>query len=353
MKFLRASLGSFLASNFQFQIDLIYFFSGLVLVCTYQAFLVRKVPNNYNEAKFIAFTMSSMCISILVYVPLNFDGVGYSKDIISSFLLIFIATVEFFCIFGPKIYIILIRPSKNIAFEVASSPSLERRTRHVVDFDESRIEAKDLELENSSSIGRRSRHIADSDESRNEARKHAFQLDNVPEKDLSETFQNEDKNKEFVNEFKRKRARLFHRKRKRKFTHDKEVCCSNGLDTDAENSGFSNKKTKSEVPMVNYSQESEENAFQDTEKIDKDILKENSVSQIFEDNSDTLVCEKRDAQNGFPGVSSNVLLDSTQNHSFIKTFSHNNEVKIKRHLFTSENQKDVRPAVGTEKVDDF
>ena len=325
-------------------------------MCTYQAFLVRKVPNNYNEAKFIAFTMSSMCISILVYVPLNFDGVGYSKDIISSFLLIFVATVEFFCIFAPKIYIILIRPNKNIAFEVASSPSLERRTRHVVDFDNSRNEAKDhnLELHNSSSIGCSSAiGRTDFDESRNEARKHAFELDDLPEKESNETFQHENRNKEFINGVKRKRAKLFHRKRKRKFTYDKEICCSYGLDTDDEKLENSIKKTKSEVAMLNYSQESKENAFQDSEKIDKDILQENSISHIFEDNSNTLVCKTCNVQNGFAGVDSNVPLDSTQNHAFIETFSGRNEVKIMRHLLTSENQKDVSPAVGTEKVDDF
>ena len=41
--------------------------SGLVLVCTYQAFLTRKVPRNYNEARFIAFNMMTISTDVLMF----------------------------------------------------------------------------------------------------------------------------------------------------------------------------------------------------------------------------------------------------------------------------------------------
>eukprot|EP00794_Sanderia_malayensis_P015244 gene15244-16818_t len=104
-----------------------FYNAGLILVCTYQAFLVRKVPHNYNEAKFIAFTMISICITILVYVPVHVGDVSYSKDIICCFLYTFVATVEFACIFAPKLYIILFRPSKNVEMQI-SDPSTEQRS---------------------------------------------------------------------------------------------------------------------------------------------------------------------------------------------------------------------------------
>ena len=41
--------------------------SGLVLVCTYQAFLTRKVTGNYNEARLIAFNMMTTSTDVLMF----------------------------------------------------------------------------------------------------------------------------------------------------------------------------------------------------------------------------------------------------------------------------------------------
>lgn len=89
------------------------FNAALVLLCTYQAFLVRKVPENYNEAKFIAFSMVTVCISGAVFVPTFLGTRGLYRTILTCFLVILCSTVALICLFGPKLYIIYFRPEKN------------------------------------------------------------------------------------------------------------------------------------------------------------------------------------------------------------------------------------------------
>ena len=100
-------------SQIGFALWLIYN-AGLVIVCTYQAFLVRKVPQNYNESRLIAFNMTTMCITILVYIPSYMGTTAWYRAVISSLMFIFLGTLTWASIFAPKIYIILFRPHKNI-----------------------------------------------------------------------------------------------------------------------------------------------------------------------------------------------------------------------------------------------
>ena len=100
-------------SQIGFSLWLIYN-AGLVVVCTYQAFLVRKVPHNYNESRLIAFNMTTLCITVLVYIPSYMGTTAWYRTIISSFMSLFLGTLTWTCLFAPKIYIILFRPHKNV-----------------------------------------------------------------------------------------------------------------------------------------------------------------------------------------------------------------------------------------------
>ena len=52
----------------------------LVTICTYYAIRTRKVPENFNEAKFIGFTMYTTCIIWLAFIPIYF-GTGNSFEV--------------------------------------------------------------------------------------------------------------------------------------------------------------------------------------------------------------------------------------------------------------------------------
>uniref|UniRef100_A0A1A8L819 Metabotropic glutamate receptor 1 n=1 Tax=Nothobranchius pienaari TaxID=704102 RepID=A0A1A8L819_9TELE len=84
----------------------------LILSCTFYAFKTRNVPANFNEAKYIAFTMYTTCIIWLAFVPIYF-GSNY-KIITMCFSVSLSATVALCCMFVPKVYIMLVKPEKNV-----------------------------------------------------------------------------------------------------------------------------------------------------------------------------------------------------------------------------------------------
>ncbi|XP_064206896.1 glutamate receptor, metabotropic 5a [Anguilla rostrata] len=86
--------------------------SLLILSCTFYAFKTRNVPANFNEAKYIAFTMYTTCIIWLAFVPIYF-GSNY-KIITMCFSVSLSATVALCCMFVPKVYIILAKPERNV-----------------------------------------------------------------------------------------------------------------------------------------------------------------------------------------------------------------------------------------------
>ena len=46
----------------------------LIILCTVFGFKTRKIPQNFNEAKYIAFTMYSTCIVWLAFIPIYFGA---------------------------------------------------------------------------------------------------------------------------------------------------------------------------------------------------------------------------------------------------------------------------------------
>lgn len=58
-------------STFALMMSLVYNMM-LILLCTLYAFKTRKIPENFNEAKYIGFTMYSTCIVWLAFIPIYF-----------------------------------------------------------------------------------------------------------------------------------------------------------------------------------------------------------------------------------------------------------------------------------------
>lgn len=52
----------------------------LITICTVYAVKTRKIPENFNESKFIGFTMYTTCIIWLAFVPIYF-GTGGSYEV--------------------------------------------------------------------------------------------------------------------------------------------------------------------------------------------------------------------------------------------------------------------------------
>ena len=54
----------------------------LILLCTVYAVKTRKIPSNFNEAKYIGFTMYSTCIVWLAFIPIFF-GTNHDYTVLS------------------------------------------------------------------------------------------------------------------------------------------------------------------------------------------------------------------------------------------------------------------------------
>ncbi|XP_074594692.1 metabotropic glutamate receptor 8-like isoform X2 [Brevipalpus obovatus] len=87
----------------------------LVILCTMYAFKTRKIPDNFNEAKYIVFTMYSTCIVWLAFIPMYFGTNNDFKIQIASLstCISISAFVNLGCLFTPKLYICLFQPYKN------------------------------------------------------------------------------------------------------------------------------------------------------------------------------------------------------------------------------------------------
>ncbi|XP_053982400.1 metabotropic glutamate receptor 8-like [Hylaeus volcanicus] len=102
-------------STFSLMMSLVYNMF-LILMCTLYAFKTRKIPENFNEAKYIGFTMYSTCIVWLAFVPIYFGSNNdYKVQIASMCMCINIsASVALGCLFTPKVYLVLFQPYKNV-----------------------------------------------------------------------------------------------------------------------------------------------------------------------------------------------------------------------------------------------
>ncbi|XP_048738559.1 metabotropic glutamate receptor 6-like [Ostrea edulis] len=89
----------------------------LIIICTVYGVKTRKIPQNFNEAKCIAFTMYSTCIVWLAFIPIYFGASGgdFKIEVTSLCMCVSIsATVALVCVFAPKMYIVLLQPHKNV-----------------------------------------------------------------------------------------------------------------------------------------------------------------------------------------------------------------------------------------------
>ena len=92
----------------------------VAFLCTYYAFKARGIPENFNETRYIGFSMYILLLSSLAYYPVAFAFESWYVTIVSCTTTLVTSFGLLGCMFGPRIYILFFQSQQNTIQSIRS-----------------------------------------------------------------------------------------------------------------------------------------------------------------------------------------------------------------------------------------
>ncbi|XP_031560448.1 extracellular calcium-sensing receptor-like isoform X2 [Actinia tenebrosa] len=108
-------------AGFTFHMCMVAYLIMWSLFCAYYAFKARNLPENFNEAKYIGFSMYILLLSWITYFPVQYTLDGWYVTVVSCATILVSSYGFLICIFAPKIHVALFHPERNTSEFVRST----------------------------------------------------------------------------------------------------------------------------------------------------------------------------------------------------------------------------------------